>query len=89
MTSQWSLIMGNDVARRAYYEITMGNDIVMDIHCDVTMSNEVLSKLLERHIHISFYNFLKSNNLLHLAQSGFIHLFSCETALYKHSQQMD
>ncbi len=40
-----------------------------------------LSKLLERHIHISFYNFLKTNNLLHLAQYGFRHLFSCETAL--------
>ncbi len=32
-------------------------------------------------IHISFYNFLKTNNLLHLAQSGFRHFFSCETAL--------
>ncbi len=40
-----------------------------------------LSKLLERHVHISFYNFLKTNNLLHLVQSGFRHLFFCETAL--------
>ncbi len=40
-----------------------------------------LSKLLERHIHISFYNFLKTKNLLHLAQSRFRHLFSWETAL--------
>ncbi len=40
-----------------------------------------LSKLLERNIHISLYNFLKTNNLLHLAQSGFGHLFSFETAL--------
>ncbi|CAB3989417.1 Hypothetical predicted protein [Paramuricea clavata] len=40
-----------------------------------------LSKLLERHVHISFYKFLKSNNLLHKAQSGFRNLFSCETAI--------
>ncbi len=40
-----------------------------------------LSKLLETHIHISFYNFLKTNNLLHLAQSGFRHFFSCKNAL--------
>jgi retron-type reverse transcriptase len=40
-----------------------------------------LSKLLERHIHIAFYDFLKQFNLLHLAQSGFRNLFSCETAL--------
>ncbi len=40
-----------------------------------------LSKLLERHVHISFYNVLKTNNLLHLDQSGFRHLFSCETVL--------
>ncbi len=29
----------------------------------------------------TFYNFLKTNNLLHLAQSGFRHIFSCEIAL--------
>jgi hypothetical protein len=40
-----------------------------------------LSKLLERHVHISLYKFLKSNNLLHKAQSGFRNLFSCETAI--------
>ena len=40
-----------------------------------------LSKLIERHIHSAFYAFLKANNLLHLAQSGFRHLFSCESAL--------
>ncbi len=40
-----------------------------------------LSKLLERHIHISFYNFHKTNNLLHLAEFGFRHIFFCETAL--------
>ncbi len=40
-----------------------------------------LSKLLERHVHIAFYGFLKKIDLLHLAQSGFRNLFSCETAL--------
>ncbi len=40
-----------------------------------------LSKLLERHIHTHFYKFLVGNNLLHIAQSGFHAMFSCETAL--------
>ena len=40
-----------------------------------------LSKLLERHVHIAFYDFLKHFNLLHIAQSGFRNLFSCESAL--------
>ncbi len=40
-----------------------------------------LSKLLERHIHTHFYRFLVHNNLLHIAQSGFRTMFSCETAL--------
>ena len=40
-----------------------------------------LSKLLDRHVHISFYEFLKENKLLHKAQSGFRNLFSCETAV--------
>ncbi len=39
-----------------------------------------LSKLLERHIHTHFYRFLVGNNLLHIAQSGFRAMFSCETA---------
>ncbi len=39
-----------------------------------------LSKLLERHIHTHFYRFLVDNNLLHIAQSGFRVMFSCETA---------
>ena len=32
-------------------------------------------------IYISFYNFLKSNELLYQAQSGFQNLFSGETAI--------
>ncbi len=40
-----------------------------------------LSKLLESHIHTHFYRFLVDNNLLHIAQSGFRPMFSCETAL--------
>ena len=41
----------------------------------------VLSKLLERHVHQCFYSFLVQHKLLHPAQSGFRHSFSCETAL--------
>ena len=40
-----------------------------------------LSKLLEKHVHSSFYSFLTEHKLLHSAQSGFRSLFSCETAL--------
>jgi hypothetical protein len=40
-----------------------------------------LSKLLERHVHLAFYDYLKGFNLLHMAQSGFRNLFSCESAL--------
>ncbi len=42
-----------------------------------------LSKLLERHVHDSFYKFLQNNGLIYLAQSGFYALHSCETALTK------
>ncbi len=37
-----------------------------------------LSKLLEKHVHIAFYSFLKK---MHLAQSGSRNLFSCEIAI--------
>ncbi len=40
-----------------------------------------LSKILERHVHTFFYKFLGTYDLIHLAQSGFRTLFSCETAL--------
>ncbi len=42
-----------------------------------------LSKLLERHVHDSFYKFLQNNGLLYQAQSGFRALHSCETVLTK------
>ncbi len=42
-----------------------------------------LSKRLERHVHDSFYKFLKNNGLLYLTQSGFRALHSCETVLTK------
>ncbi len=40
-----------------------------------------MSKLLEHHVHTAFYRFLKDNHLLHHAQSGFRHLYCCETSL--------
>ncbi len=43
----------------------------------------VLSKILEKHVHIHLYQFLTTYNLLHLAQLGFRKLHSCETALAK------
>ena len=41
----------------------------------------ILSKILERHVHIALYDFIMKFKLLHLAQSGFRTLHSCETAL--------
>ncbi len=40
-----------------------------------------LSKLPEKHVHNAFYSYLKFQNLVHLAQSGFRNLFSGESAL--------
>ncbi len=42
-----------------------------------------LSKLLERHVHDSFYKFLQNNHFLYLAQSECCALHSCETTLTK------
>ena len=57
-------------------------------HCDVNNYRPIailctLSKILERHIHNCFYNFLIGHNLLHTSQSGFRSQHSCETALLK------
>ena len=41
----------------------------------------ILSKILEKHVHSTFYEFLVKHCLLYLAQSGFRTLHSCETAL--------
>ena len=43
----------------------------------------VLSKLLERHVHCALYGYLKTYDLLRIAQSGFRQNHSCETALIK------
>ncbi len=40
-----------------------------------------ISKVLERHVYITFYKLLELFELLHFAQSGFRNMFSCETAL--------
>ena len=40
-----------------------------------------LSKILERHVHDSLYNYLVSHNMLYGGQSGFRTQDSCETAL--------
>ncbi len=41
----------------------------------------ILSTLLEKYVHITFYDFLNTFNLIHMAQSGFRNFFSCKNAL--------
>ena len=41
----------------------------------------ILSKILERHVHISFYNFLIENGLLSDSKFGFRKSRSCELAV--------
>ena len=41
----------------------------------------VLSKLLEKHVHIYLNNYLEKRQILHPFQSGFIRKYSCKTAL--------
>ena len=41
----------------------------------------VLSKLLEKHVHIYLNDYLEKRQLLHLFQSGFRCKYSCNTAL--------
>lgn len=41
----------------------------------------ILSKIIERHVYSSFYEYLNSKKLLYNLQSGFRRGFSCETAL--------
>ena len=42
-----------------------------------------ICKILERHVHKHFYNFLMEYKLLHCDQSGFIESHSCKTVLLK------
>ena len=41
----------------------------------------VLSKIIERHVYTSFYDYLSTKNVSYIMQSGFRPGFSCETAL--------
>lgn len=43
----------------------------------------IVSKILEKHVHIAFYDFVERFQLLRVAQSGFGAKHSCETALLK------
>ena len=40
-----------------------------------------MSKIIKKHIALSFYAFLNNNNLLHQRQSGFRYNHSCQTVL--------
>lgn len=48
----------------------------------------VLSKLLERHVHTQFYDYLSHNNLLYIRQSGFRKNHGTDTALIKIIDQL-
>ena len=48
----------------------------------------VLSKIFERHLHNSLFEFLSSSNLLYYLQSGFRKFFSTETALVNMFEKM-
>ncbi len=43
----------------------------------------VPSKILELHVHSTFYDYLESNNFITIHQSGLRHKHSCGTALIK------
>ncbi len=43
----------------------------------------VMSMILEKHVHNHLYDILMQYSLIHLAQSGFRRLHSCETTLAK------
>ncbi len=42
-----------------------------------------ISKILERHVHTTFYDYLESNKLITIHQLGFRSKHSCDTALIK------
>ena len=48
----------------------------------------VLSKVVEKHVHASFYNYLRTNNLLYKYQPGFRAKYSTETALIRLVDQL-
>ena len=43
----------------------------------------IISKILEKHVHVSLYTYLGQYNLINVNQSGFRLFHSCETALIK------
>ena len=46
----------------------------------------IISKIIERHVSYSLYNYTSINNILHVNQSGFRPRHGCETSLLKISQ---
>lgn len=48
----------------------------------------ILSKVIERHVHTSMYEYLIKHNLLSIHLSGFRPYHSCDTTLHKVSRQL-
>ena len=65
-----------------------GSDVDVNNHRPISILHvPVVSKIIEKHIALSFYAFLNDNNLLHQRQSGFRYNHSCQTALTVMTQE--